>query len=60
MAYDMTAEQVAREGIDAVERGEAVWVTGRANRAIKSLMKMLPDRFALRSMQKRSRNFRGQ
>jgi short-subunit dehydrogenase len=56
----LTAEQVAREGIDAVERGEAVWVTGRANRAIKSLMKMLPDRFALRTMQRRSRNFRGQ
>ncbi|HEY2395557.1 MAG TPA: SDR family oxidoreductase [Rudaea sp.] len=54
------ADQVAREGIDAVERGEAVWVTGRVNRAVKSLLKMVPDRFALRTMQKRSKNFRGQ
>jgi short-subunit dehydrogenase len=54
------AEQVAREGLDAVERGEAVWVTGRVNRTIKSLMKLLPDRFALRAVQKRSRNFRAQ
>jgi hypothetical protein len=46
--------------VDAVERGEAVWVTGRVNRAIKSLMKLLPDRFALRAVQKRSRNFRAQ
>jgi hypothetical protein len=28
------------------------------NRTIKSLFKLLPDRFALRSMQKRSKNFR--
>jgi short-subunit dehydrogenase len=56
----LSAEEVAREGIDAVERGEAVWVTGRVNRTIKALMKLLPDRFALRTMQKRSRNFRKQ
>jgi short-subunit dehydrogenase len=54
------AEQVAREGLDAVERGDAVWVTGRVNRTIKSLMKLIPDRFALRAVQKRSRNFRAQ
>src|SRR5215470_3788100 len=48
------ADEVARQGVDAVERGEAVWVTGRVNRAIKSLMKLLPDRVALRTMQKRS------
>jgi short-subunit dehydrogenase len=54
------AEQVAREGLDAVERGEAVWVTGRVNRTIKALMKLLPDRFALRAVQKRSRKFRAQ
>ena len=34
----LSAEEVARQGIEAVERGEAVWVTGRVNRAIKSLM----------------------
>ena len=54
----MRAEDVARIGLDAAERGEIVCVTGRVNRAIKSLFKLLPDRFALRTMQKRSRNFR--
>ena len=54
------ADEVARQGIDAVERGEVVWVTGRVNRAIKLLVKLLPDRLALRTMQKRSRQFRNQ
>ncbi len=54
----MRAEDVARIGIDAAERGEIVCVTGRVNRAIKALFKLLPDRFALRAMQKRSKNFR--
>ena len=54
----MHAEEVARIGLDAAERGEIVYVTGRVNRAIKSLFKLLPDRFALRAMQKRSRDFR--
>ena len=46
--------------VDAVERGEIVCVTGRVNRAIKTLFKLLPDRFALRTMQKRSKDFRAQ
>ena len=54
----MHADEVARIGVDAVERGEIVCVTGRVNRAIKTLFKLLPDRFALRSMQKRSKSFR--
>ncbi|MGH8090689.1 MAG: SDR family NAD(P)-dependent oxidoreductase, partial [Rudaea sp.] len=54
----MRADEVARIGVDAAERGEIVCVTGRVNRAIKSLFKLLPDRFALRSMQKRSKSFR--
>ena len=54
----MGADAVARIGVDAVERGEIVCVTGRVNRAIKVLFKLLPDRFALRSMQKRSKAFR--
>lgn len=56
----MDANTVVRIGIDATERGEIVCVTGRVNRAIKTLFKLLPDRFALRSMQKRSKNFRAQ
>lgn len=54
----MDADEVVRSGLDAVERGEIVHVTGRVNRAIKSLFKLLPDRFALYAMQKRSKSFR--
>jgi short-subunit dehydrogenase len=52
------ASDVVREGIDAMERGEIVYVTGRINRLIKSLMKLVPDKMALRSIQKRSNKFR--
>lgn len=52
------ASDVAREGIDAMERGEVVHVTGRANRMIKTLTKLMPDRMALRMVQKRSKDFR--
>jgi short-subunit dehydrogenase len=56
----LSAEEVARIGVDATERGEIVCVTGRVNRMIKSLFKLLPDRFALHQMRKRSKNFRNQ
>jgi short-subunit dehydrogenase len=56
----LSAGEVARQGIDAVERGEAVWVTGRVNRAIKALVKLLPDRLALRLVRGRSKHFRAQ
>ena len=56
----LTADEVARRGLDAVDRGEIVCVTGRVNRAIKALFKLLPDRFAMRMMQKRSKDFRTQ
>jgi uncharacterized protein len=54
----MHADAVAREGIDALERGEVVHVTGRVNRAIKTLSQLLPDRWALHLVQKRSKDFR--
>jgi len=56
----LSAAEVARQGVDAVERGEVVFVTGRVNRVIKSLVKLLPDRMSLRIVQKRSKNFRAQ
>jgi short-subunit dehydrogenase len=56
----LTADEVARRGMDAVERGEIVYVTGRINRAIKTLFKLLPDRLALRTIQRRSKDFRNQ
>ena len=52
------ATSVVREGIEAMERGEIVYVTGRMNRLIKGLMKLVPDKMALRSIQKRSSKFR--
>jgi short-subunit dehydrogenase len=56
----MTAEEVARDGVDATERGDIVRVNGRVNRFIKTLIKLLPDRMALNLVQKRSRDFRVQ
>lgn len=55
-----SAEQVVQEGIDAVERGDAVYVTGRFNRTIKSLFKLMPDKLALRMSARESRRYRAQ
>ena len=38
----MDADTVARQGLDAVERGEAVYVNGRVNRLIKAFAKLCP------------------
>lgn len=54
----MKAEDVAREGVDAWERGEIVWVPGRVNRFIKTLTSLMPDRMALKLVAKRSKDFR--
>lgn len=55
-----TAEAVVQEGIDAVERGEAVHVTGRFNRTVKGLFKLVPDRLALKMSAKQSKRYRAQ
>ncbi len=52
------AEEVVAEGIAAVERGEAVHVTGRVNRAIKCVFKLMPDRLALWLSARESRRYR--
>ena len=52
------AASVVREGIAAVERGEAVHVTGRVNRAIKALAKLTPDRLALWLSARESKRYR--
>lgn len=52
------APAVVREGIDAVERGKAVHVSGRFNRAIKALTEMVPDRLALRLSARESKRYR--
>ena len=52
------AEAVVAEGIEAVERGEAVRVTGRVNRAIKTAVALMPDRLALWLSARQSHRFR--
>jgi uncharacterized protein len=54
----MDADTVVRQGLDAVERGEAVYINGRVNRTIKSMLKLMPDRLALYLIGRQSRKFR--
>lgn len=54
----MDAEPVAREALAALERGEVVHVSGRVNRVIKGLFKLLPDRLALSLIDRRGKDFR--
>jgi short-subunit dehydrogenase len=54
----MRADEVVRLGLDAVEQGKIVYVTGRVNRAVKMLFKLLPDRLALRVIAQRAKQFR--
>ena len=52
------ADKVAREGLDAVERGRIVFVNGAHYRAIKSVFKLMPDRLALWLIARYSGSFR--
>lgn len=54
----MDADTVARQGLDAVERGDAVYINGPINRMIKSVVKLLPDGLILRGMARQSKKFR--
>lgn len=40
----MSADDVVRQGIDAVERNQVVYINGWRNRSIATLVKILPDR----------------
>ncbi|WP_267225830.1 SDR family NAD(P)-dependent oxidoreductase [Dyella silvae] len=53
-----TSEMVVREAYDAVERGEIVRVTGRVNRFIKALTKLLPDPLTLWLSARESKRYR--
>ena len=53
-----TAEDVVREGYEAVERGDIVRVTGGVNRFIKAMMKLLPDRLTLWLSARESKRYR--
>ncbi len=56
----MDADTVAAQGLEAVERGDAVYINGAINRAIKSAFKLMPDRLALSLIGRKSRQFRKQ
>ena len=53
-----SADAVVAEGMVAVERGEAVHVTGHVNRLIKSVFKLMPDRLAYRLSARQGRRYR--
>jgi short-subunit dehydrogenase len=54
----LDATEVARDGLDAVERGIVVRVVGVRYRMIKALFKLLPDALALKLIAAYSGNFR--
>lgn len=54
----LQADEVARQGIDAVERGHSRHIPGVANRVIAAACKYLPDSFAHALVASRSGDFR--
>lgn len=54
----MDSATVAREALDATDHGDVVFINGGINRWIKRLVDFLPDRLALRMMEKKSRQYR--
>jgi short-subunit dehydrogenase len=54
----MDADEVVRDALAAVARGESIRVSGRVNRTIKGLLKLLPDRLAERLVSGRGKDFR--
>lgn len=54
----MTAEEVVRDGLAAVERGAAVYIPGRINRAIAAAARFLPRRLVRAAVATRERDFR--
>ncbi|NII10481.1 SDR family oxidoreductase [Oleiagrimonas sp. C23AA] len=54
----MDADTVARQGLDAVERGEVVYINGRINRLIKAVSELMPSRLAMRLSQRHSHRYR--
>lgn len=54
----MTAEEVVHQGIEAVQAGKPVYVPGRLNRAIATLLRLLPPASARALINRRARDFR--
>ncbi len=54
----MDAPTVAREGYDAVMRGDIVYVPGHVNRALARVSRLVPESLVLALMQRQGRKFR--
>ncbi len=54
----LTADEVARLGVDAVEAGKSRVVTGKTNRVIAGVSKYLPDVFARKLVGSQAKKFR--
>lgn len=54
----LSADEVVRQGVDAVQRGAVVYIPGRVNRLIKSMFKLMPDRLALHLSARQSSRYR--
>ena len=54
----LSAADVVRQGIAAVERGEAVFIPGRVNRFIKTMIQLMPDRLASRLSARQGTRYR--
>jgi short-subunit dehydrogenase len=54
----MDAASVAREGYDAVVAGKPVYITGRVNRAIALLTRLLPQRLVVAANRRASKRYR--
>lgn len=54
----LTSEQVARLGVDAVEAGVPRLVTGRTNKLIAGLSRVLPDRLVRALLAAKAKDFR--
>jgi short-subunit dehydrogenase len=54
----MDADEVVRDGLAAVARGESIHISGRVNRAIKALVKLLPDRLGEHFVARSGKGFR--
>ncbi|MHC1480634.1 SDR family NAD(P)-dependent oxidoreductase [Frateuria aurantia] len=55
-----TADEVVAEALEALDRGETVRVTGRVNRLIKAVLKLLPDRLTEKLAAGQSKRYRAQ
>ncbi len=54
----MTSLEVVTQGIDAVQAGQPVYIPGRVNRMIATLVRLLPPASARALINRRSRDFR--